>query len=66
MILPFKTTNKENDSFDSKSNISDNEVNNGSKHDDVVEGAIQVESFEENWKIRNDELFISEICLPCL
>ena len=35
-------------------------LNNGTKHDNIVGGTIQVEKFEENWQRRKDALFISE------
>ena len=45
---------------DSEGNISEDEVNNVSKHDNIIEGTIQVENFVGNWKRRKDVLFISE------
>ena len=60
MISLSKTTNEENESFDSEGNICDNKLKNGSKHEKNVEGTIQVENFEENWKRRKDALSISE------
>ena len=58
----LESNKQKNDSFDSGGNISDNKVNNDSKHDSIIEGTIQVENFEKNWK-RRWELFISEVLL---
>ena len=60
IISHSKTTNEENEISDNEGNISDNKINNGSKHDNIVEGTIQVDNLEENWKRRKDALFISE------